>query len=102
MFEKTLPIGSVVLLKNAVKRVMILGYSRYEAGDGTKIYDYCGCTYPEGFISPDKTAMFDHDQIAQIYALGYQNEEQIAFRERLALVLEERRKKKDQAASKKS
>ncbi|MCI8950291.1 MAG: DUF4176 domain-containing protein [Lachnospiraceae bacterium] len=87
MYERTLPIGSVVLLKNATKRVMILGYSRYQAGDQTKVYDYCGCTYPEGFVSPDKTAVFDHDQIAQIYALGYQNDEQIAFRQRLEQVL---------------
>ena len=91
MFEKTLPIGSVVLLKNATKRLMILGYSRYQAGDQTKVYDYCGCTYPEGFISPDKTAVFDHEQIAQIYALGYQNDQQIAFRQRLGQVLANRK-----------
>ena len=91
MFEKTLPIGSVVLLKNATKRLMILGYSRYQAGDQTKVYDYCGCTYPEGFISPDKTAVFDHEQIAQIYALGYQNDEQIALRQRLGQVLANRK-----------
>ena len=91
MFEKTLPIGSVVLLKNATKRLMILGYSRYQAGDQTKVYDYCGCTYPEGFISPDKTAVFDHEQIAQIYALGYQNDEQIAFRQRLGQVFANRK-----------
>lgn len=90
MFEKTLPIGSVVLLKGATKRMMILGYCRYQAGDQTKLYDYCGCSYPEGFLSPDKTAVFDHDQIEQIYALGYQNDEQIAFRQRLTQVLENR------------
>ena len=79
------------MLKNATKRLMILGYSRYQAGDQTKVYDYCGCTYPEGFISPDKTAVFDHEQIAQIYALGYQNDEQIAFRQRLGQVLANRK-----------
>lgn len=83
-FEGTLPIGSVVLLKNGTKRVMILGYMRYQADDGNHIYDYCGCTYPEGFISPDKTAVFDHSDIAQIYSLGYQNAQQIAFRQKLA------------------
>ena len=91
MFEKTLPIGSVVLLKNATKRLMILGYCRYKAGDQTKIYDYCGCTYPEGFISPEKTAVFDHEDIAQIYALGFQNDEQILFRQRLIEVLEKKK-----------
>lgn len=91
MFEKTLPIGSVVLLKNATKRLMILGYCRYKVGDQTKIYDYCGCTYPEGFISPEKTAVFDHEDIAQIYALGFQNDEQILFRQRLIEVLEKKK-----------
>ncbi|MCC8026254.1 MAG: DUF4176 domain-containing protein [Clostridium sp.] len=90
MFEKTLPIGSVVLLKGAAKRLMILGYCRYKAEDQTKVYDYCGCTYPEGFVSPDQTAVFDHDQIDQIFALGFQNDEQIAFRGRLKDLLEKR------------
>lgn len=91
MFEQTLPIGSVVLLKNATKRMMILGYCRYQEGDQTTIYDYCGCSYPEGFISPEKTAVFNHDQIEQIYALGFQNDEQIVFRHKLMQVLEKRK-----------
>ncbi|MDO4329643.1 MAG: DUF4176 domain-containing protein [Lachnospiraceae bacterium] len=95
MFEKTLPIGSVVLLKGATKRMMILGYCRYKAGDQTKLYDYCGCSYPEGFLSPDQTAVFDHDQIEQIYALGYQNDEQIAFRQKLIQVLENRKNREN-------
>lgn len=90
MFEKTLPIGSVVLLKNASKRMMVLGYSRYRDGDQTKVYDYCGCTYPEGYIGPDKTAVFDHEDIDQIYALGFQNEEQIAFCSRLSEIIAKR------------
>lgn len=93
MFEKTLPIGSVVLLKNGTKRIMVLGYCRYKKGDDTKVYDYCGCTYPEGYISADKTALFDHSDIAQIYALGFQNDEQISFREHLVKVLAERENK---------
>lgn len=95
MFEKTLPIGSVVLLKGATKRMMILGYCRYKAGDQTKLYDYCGCSYPEGFLSPDQTAVFDHDQIEQIYALGYQNDKQIAFRQKLIQVLENRKNREN-------
>ncbi len=93
-FEGTLPIGSVVLLKGANKRLMILGYSRYKAGDQTKIYDYCGCTYPEGFISPDHTAVFDHSDIDQIFALGFQNDQQSAFRQKLTQILEKRKEQK--------
>ena len=90
MFTKTLPIGSVVLLKNANKRIMILGYCRYSADDTSKVYDYCGCTYPEGFLSPEKTIVFDHEQIEHIYALGFQDEEQFEFKENLTRILEKR------------
>lgn len=83
MFEKTLPIGSVVILKNATKRIMIFGYYQYKQGDTSKIYDYIGCPYPEGFIGGDKMALFDHEQIEHIYALGFQNEEQFRFRDKL-------------------
>lgn len=83
MFDRTLPIGSVVLLKTGTKRIMILGYCKYKQGDQNKIYDYVGCSYPEGFLSPEKTALFDHEQIARIYALGYQNETQFLFHEKL-------------------
>ncbi|MBR6770727.1 MAG: DUF4176 domain-containing protein [Lachnospiraceae bacterium] len=88
MYDKTLPIGSIVILENAVKRVMILGYCQYKAGEMTKIYDYVGCPFPEGFISSDKMVLFDHAQIKHIFALGYQNEEQFIFREKLKVALE--------------
>lgn len=88
MYERTLPIGSVVILENASKRILILGYCQYKGDDRTKIYDYVGCPYPEGFISSDKMVLFDHSQIRHIYALGYQNEEQFAFREKLKVALQ--------------
>lgn len=83
MFEKTLPIGSVVKLQGASQRIMILGYCQYKMGDMNKIYDYVGCPYPQGFLSPDKMLLFDHDRIGEIYALGFQDDAQIAFRGRL-------------------
>lgn len=87
MYEKTLPIGSVVILENATKRIMILGYCQYKQGEMKKIYDYVGCPYPEGFINSNKMVLFDHSQIKHIYALGFQNEEQFIFREKLKLAL---------------
>lgn len=88
MFEKTLPIGSVVKLQNATQRIMILGYCQYMMGDMTKIYDYIGCPYPQGFVSPDKMLLFDHDKIAQIYALGFQDDVQIDFRDKLKVAIQ--------------
>lgn len=83
MFERVLPIGTIVLLKNATKKVMIIGYCKYKKGDMETIYDYAGCPYPEGFLSPDQTVLFNHDQIHRIFALGYQNEERFDYEEKL-------------------
>ena len=90
MFERTLPIGSVVSLYGADKRLMILGYVKYLKGNNEKVYDYCGCTYPEGYLDSESTAVFDHDDIEHIYALGFQDEVQFHFRERLSEILKQR------------
>ena len=88
MFEKVLPIGTVVLLKNARKRVMIIGYCKYKGNDTSKIYDYAGCVYPEGYISPDTTALFDHEQIDAVFSLGFRNMVQYEFQQKLEKALE--------------
>lgn len=91
MFERTLPIGSVVSLYGGEKRLMILGYVKYLKGDNSgKVYDYCGCTYPEGYVGSEATAVFDHADIEHIYALGFQDEVQFEFREKLEKILEEK------------
>ena len=91
MFERTLPIGSVVSLYGGEKRLMILGYVKYLRGDDSgKVYDYCGCTYPEGYVGSEATAVFNHEDIVHIYALGFQDEVQFEFREKLERILEER------------
>jgi len=46
-YEKYLPLGSIVLLKGAKKRLMIYGRKQKEA-DTDEIWDYIGCLYPEG------------------------------------------------------
>ena len=47
--ENLLPIGSVVLLKGGVKRLMIYGVRQTDKKDNTE-YDYIGVLYPEGNI----------------------------------------------------
>ena len=89
-YKKVLPIGTVVLLKNADKRLMILGYQRSSASDPNRIYDYCGCTYPEGFISPEKTAIFDHDDIERIFYVGFQNSEHSKLAEQIRALVAKR------------
>ncbi len=74
-YPKYLPIGSVVLLKNGKKRLMIIGYAQIDMGKKDKVFDYSGCMYPEGVISSDQTLLFDHDDIDKIFCLGFQDEE---------------------------
>ena len=74
-YKKYLPIGSVVLIKNARKRIMIAGFAIRTEEKPDKVWDYIGCLYPEGIISSDKNLLFDHKDISTIYALGYCDDE---------------------------
>ena len=77
---KYLPIGTVVMLKGGKKRVMITGFCSMANDNQGVMYDYSGCLYPEGFLSSNETALFNHDQIAQIYHLGLVDDEEKAFK----------------------
>lgn len=97
MFNGVLPIGSVVLLKNSTKKLMIIGFAQVAADDPNRIYDYVGCVFPEGFLGPDQTFLFDSHQIEKIYAVGYQDEEQMQFKTRVdAALMQVRRKEKEE------
>lgn len=83
MKEKYLPIGTVVLLKGGRKRAMITGFCSVAQENQEKIYDYSGCVYPEGYLSSNQVCLFDHDQIEKIFFLGYEDEEEKAFKDKL-------------------
>ena len=85
--EKYLPIGTVVMLKGGTKRVMITGFCTMATDNKDIMYDYSGCMYPEGFLSSDQTALFNHDQIAQVYHMGLVDEEEKKFKETLIELL---------------
>lgn len=74
-YDKYLPLGTVVLLNKARKRVMITGFVVKTPEKPDKIWDYVGCLYPEGVQSADKNLLFDHKNIKTIYALGYCDDE---------------------------
>ena len=86
--KKYLPIGSVVLLKDSEKRVMIVGVKQQEEGSD-KIWDYSACLYPEGIIDPDRLYLFDTEQIIRLYFIGFQDGEGLAFLKRLSQLDEE-------------
>ena len=81
MFNGLLPIGSVVVIGNSQKKVMVAGVCQ-KGGEEEKLWDYTGVIYPEGFLDPQKMFLFNHDQITQIVALGYQDAEQLAVKEK--------------------
>ena len=93
MSYELLPIGSVVLLRGAEKRLMIC--SRYqEKVDNDHIYDYVGCFYPEGIWDPDKLYFFDHEGIEEIHHVGLRDEEDQVFRSEILTKLYEKKHSK--------
>lgn len=89
MFDGLLPIGTVVLLKNSTKRIMIIGLLQKQLKEGDEvIWDYSACFYPEGYMGPDKTFLFNSNQIEKVFAVGYQDEEQFVFKEKIDHVRE--------------
>lgn len=85
--EKYLPIGTVVMLKGGSKRVMITGFCSMAAEDEAVMFDYSGCMYPEGFLSSDQTALFNHEQIERVYHLGLVDEEEQKFKSTLNVLV---------------
>lgn len=93
MFAGLLPIGSVVLLKESTKRIMIIGVLQKQINDDDSdeetIWDYAACYYPEGYMGPDRTFLFNNEQIEKVYSIGYQDEEQFEFKQQIDKLREE-------------
>lgn len=85
--EKFLPVGTVVMLKNGTKRVMINGFCTMDANAPDKVYDYSGVLYPEGSLSSDQTLLFDHEQIDRVDHMGLIDDEEKEFKIKLKQVL---------------
>lgn len=89
---KTLiPAGSIVLLKNAVKRLMIIGVLQQKQSEQIAegipaVYDYIGVPYPEGYLGPDSAFLFNHEDIQEIVFTGFEDDERKGFLQILAAV----------------
>ena len=68
---KFLPIGSVCIANDGKKK-MIIGYTKND-------FDYVTVEYPEGYNSPETLSYLNHDQITDLFSLGYKNEEGISY-----------------------
>lgn len=82
MYKNMLPLGTVVLLKGGQKRLMICGRVMTRAGEN-KIYEYCGCYYPEGIMDPKSMYFFDKESIDQVFFLGYKDVEEQNYSEKV-------------------
>ena len=76
--NKFLPLGSIVLLKDATRYVVVIGYAVSEE-NSNEIWDYLGCAYPIGVISPNKNLLFNKDQIEKVIFNGYTDDEGTKF-----------------------
>lgn len=77
--EKRLPIGSVVLLQGATKKTVIIGIMQTREKEPSKVYDYLGVPYPEGYIGNGSTYVFDHEHIQDIIFEGFHDSERERF-----------------------
>jgi hypothetical protein len=83
--KKLLPTGSVVILKEGNKKLMIYGRKQLLLNeDEPKMYDYLACFYPEGYINPDYSFVFNHEDIKEIVFIGYVDQEEDTFANYLA------------------
>ncbi len=85
--KEFLPLGSVVLLKEATKKIMIVGFLTSRMNDENKVYDYAGCLFPEGILSSDESLLFNEEDIQEVVARGYENEETKEFNSKLEELL---------------
>ena len=69
-----LPIGSVVLLKNATKPIMIFGYMQKSAVVPDQMADYIGVPYPEGNLDIRAQFGFQMTDIETVLFEGYRDE----------------------------
>ncbi len=86
--EKYLPVGTVVLLQNGTKRVMINGFCTMDASNPNRIFDYSGVLFPEGSLSSDQTLLFDHNQIVRVDHMGLVDDEEKTFKVKLKEIVE--------------
>lgn len=83
--KKLLPVGSVVLVKEANKKMMIIGI--LQTSEKTR-YDYMAVLYPEGYLSQEHIYLFNHEDIEEIAYIGFMGAEHQVFRSELAGLLE--------------
>ncbi len=74
-----LPLGSIVVLNNGYKKLMVIGRKQLQ-GVEEKLWDYMGILYPEGYLGEGYTFLFNHSDINHVIFEGYTDLEEDAFK----------------------
>lgn len=85
-----LPLGSIVLLNGSDKRMQIIGQIQADAATH-EVYDYAAVPFPEGYIDENELAMFRHEDIRLISAIGHLDDGEWAMLAHLAKVRDDLR-----------
>lgn len=86
--KELLPIGTIVLLKDGEKRLMINGILQTDMNKTQKNYDYIGILYPEGHIGEGFQYLFNHEGISEIIFRGFEDSERDEFLDKLSKIYE--------------
>lgn len=74
MKKQFLELGSIVTIKNHVEcKFIIMSRALIVKTDGKlKLYDYCGCLYPEG-IAENQITYFNEEDVEEVIYHGYRD-----------------------------
>ena len=84
--NELLPIGSLVILENISKPVMILSYLPEHKG---RVFDYLGVFYPVGLVSNKSAMIFNQSGIEKLIVKGYEDEDCRKFLPTIPLAVSE-------------
>jgi len=90
MINELLQIGSVVLLKGSIRKLVVMGVKPVRPEEPDKIYDYLGVLYPEGYLGGKSCFLFNHSDINDVIYYGYKNPEWNSFIEYMEKVSRDR------------
>ncbi|MCL1897177.1 MAG: DUF4176 domain-containing protein [Clostridiales bacterium] len=79
MFEHLLPLGSVVLLKGGIRKLMVIGLKQVLDDGSGEAFDYAGVLYPEGFLGAGENILFNHEDIEGVVFTGFDSPERVEF-----------------------
>ena len=94
--KELLPVGSIVLLKGAVKKAAIMGYLQKVSAedkeaaqsDSSLVYDYMAVPYPEGYLGKGSIFLFNEENICEVCFRGYDSDESKGFTQLIGMVFD--------------